>query len=129
MRRAIRPGVPWQPWAFSRQRRLSSPSSTKCSAQEWTCSRASHSQRSPEVTMQALVGLFVAISLSQAAPTATTGRITGRVTAVGANTPIAGARIMLFPAGRPIGPIGMPPQVTTDQDGRFVFDKLAPGEY
>jgi hypothetical protein len=79
--------------------------------------------------MQALVGLFVAISLSQAAPAATTGRIAGRVTVEGANTPIAGARIMLVPAGRPTGPIGMPPQATTDQDGRFVFDTLAPGEY
>jgi protocatechuate 3,4-dioxygenase beta subunit len=79
--------------------------------------------------MQALVGLFVAMSLSQAAPTAITGRIAGRVTVEGANTPIADARIMLFPAGPRTGPIGMPPQAITDQDGRFVFDKLAPGEY
>ena len=57
--------------------------------------------------MPSLVGLFLAISLSQAAPTATTGRIAGRVTVEGANTPIVGARVMLFPAGRPTGPIGI----------------------
>jgi protocatechuate 3,4-dioxygenase beta subunit len=79
--------------------------------------------------MQAIVGLFVAISLSQAVPAATTGRIAGRVTVEGTQMPIMGARIMLFPAGRPTGPVGMPPQTTTDQNGRFVFDMLAPGEY
>jgi protocatechuate 3,4-dioxygenase beta subunit len=78
--------------------------------------------------MQILVGLFVAIWLSQAAPAATTGRISGRVTTEGANTPIPGARIMLLPVGRPGGPISMP-QAATDQEGRFVFDGLPPGEY
>jgi hypothetical protein len=79
--------------------------------------------------MQALVGLVLAISVSQAAPAATTGGIAGRVTVAGSNTAIAGARVMLMPAGRPSGPIGVPPQTTTDQDGRFVFDGLAPGNY
>ena len=36
---------------------------------------------------------------------------------------------MLLPAAMPTGPFGMPPQAVTDQDGRFVFDKLAPGDY
>ena len=51
-----------------------------------------------------LGGLWLALSMSQAAPTtpaATTGRIAGRVTVEGANTPIAGARIMLMPGARP----------------------------
>jgi protocatechuate 3,4-dioxygenase beta subunit len=78
--------------------------------------------------MQGIVALSIAISLSQAAP-ATTGRIAGRVTVEGANTPISGARIILIPSGRPTGPIGMPPQAISDQEGRFVFDNLAPGEY
>ena len=84
-----------------------------------------------------LWGLFLALSTSQAAPSvsATTGRIAGRVTIEGANTPVAGTRIVLFPTARPtgpmgpMGPMGMPPQTLTDQDGRFVFDKLAPGSY
>ena len=79
--------------------------------------------------MQTLVGLFVALSLSQVAPAATTGRLAGRVTVEGAGTPIPGARVMLIPNGRPSGPFGMPPQATTDQEGRFAFERLAPGEY
>ena len=79
--------------------------------------------------MMSTVGLLVALSLSQAAGPAAAGRISGRVTAEGANTPIAGARIMLFPAGRPTGPFGMPPQALTDQNGRFVFEQVAAGDY
>ena len=47
----------------------------------------------------------------------------------GANTPVSGARVSLFPAGRPSGPIGPPPQAISDQDGRFVFDRVSPGTY
>jgi protocatechuate 3,4-dioxygenase beta subunit len=80
---------------------------------------------------------LLALSTSQAAPptAATTGRIAGRVTIEGANTPVAGARIVLVPTARPaapmgpMGPVRMSPQTLTDQDGRFVFDKLAPGSY
>jgi Carboxypeptidase regulatory-like domain len=70
-----------------------------------------------------------------AAPAAATGRIAGRVTVDGADTPVVNARIMLFPTVRPNGPKGpfgpmvTPTQALTDQDGRFVFDKLAPGSY
>jgi hypothetical protein len=46
----------------------------------------------------------------------------------GANTPISGARVMLVP-GRPMGPVGQPPMALTDQDGRFMFDRIAPGQY
>ena len=79
--------------------------------------------------MQFVVGLLLALSMDQAAAPAATGRVSGRVTVEGANTPVTGARIMLFPAGRAMGPMGMPPQALTDQDGRFVLDKLAPGDY
>jgi hypothetical protein len=78
--------------------------------------------------MISTVGLLVALTLSQAAAPAAAGRISGRVTAEGGNTPLAGARIMLFPAGRPTGPIGMS-QVLTDQSGRFVFEQVAAGDY
>jgi hypothetical protein len=94
-----------------------------------------------------LWGLLLALPMSQAAlsgqavPTApgvqptpgapgvTSGQIAGRVTVEGANTPVSGARIVLFPTIRPNGPIGPPTQTLTDQDGRFVFDKVAPGSY
>jgi hypothetical protein len=83
--------------------------------------------------MQAGVAVLWGLLLSQAAPTAaqapTTGRIAGRVTLEGVNTPIAGARVTLLSATRPTGPMGMPPQTLTDEDGRFVFARLAPGGY
>jgi protocatechuate 3,4-dioxygenase beta subunit len=83
--------------------------------------------------MQFVVGLLLALSMDQAAAPAATGRISGRVTAEGTNGPIAGARVMVFPMMRrgtpPTGPMAIPPQGLTDQDGRFVFNGLAPGEY
>ena len=81
------------------------------------------------------VVVLCGLLLSQAAaPPAATGRIAGRITADESNAPVAGARIMLFPAGRPGGPIaqgGMwrPLQAQTDEDGRFVFDKVEAGSY
>jgi protocatechuate 3,4-dioxygenase beta subunit len=83
--------------------------------------------------MQFVIGLLLALSIDQAAAPAATGRISGRVTAEGTNGPIAGARVMVFPMMRrgtpPTGPMAIPPEGLTDQDGRFVFNGLAPGEY
>jgi hypothetical protein len=83
--------------------------------------------------MLVIGSLLVALTLTQAAPAAEqTGRIAGRITAEGANTPVAGVRIILMPAARPTGPMGpmsMPPQALTDQDGRYVFDRIAAGSY
>jgi protocatechuate 3,4-dioxygenase beta subunit len=83
--------------------------------------------------MQFVVGLLLALSMDQAAAPVATGRISGRVTAEGTNAPIAGARVMVFPIMRrgtpPTGPMAIPPQGLTDQDGRFVLNRLAPGEY
>jgi protocatechuate 3,4-dioxygenase beta subunit len=75
-----------------------------------------------------VVSVFLALFINQAAAP-TTGGITGRIVADGTNAPIADARVLVFPAGRPTGPMGLPPQAITDQDGRFAFGKLAPGEY
>jgi protocatechuate 3,4-dioxygenase beta subunit len=89
--------------------------------------------------MLVICGLIVAVSAVQAAPTSeSAGRVNGRVTIEGTNTAVPGVRIMLFPAGRlmrpadrprPAGPMGPPPQAVTDQDGRFVFDRIFAGTY
>ena len=93
--------------------------------------------------MTLVLGLVIAVTLAQtpqpfqtsppqqAAPTA---RLAGRVTVEGTNVPLADARIILVFAPRrmpqrPMLPIGPPPQATTDQDGRFAFPRLRPGEY
>jgi protocatechuate 3,4-dioxygenase beta subunit len=76
--------------------------------------------------MLGVVTLSLALSLGQGAP-ASTGRVSGRVTG-DADAPVSGARVIVIPTARPTGPMGMPPQALTDQDGRFVF-LLAPGEY
>ena len=80
-----------------------------------------------------IAALLAALSFSQTPAPAATGRLAGRVTAEGTNAPIAGARVMVFPMMRATmpasGPVGMPPQAMTDQDGRFVFNSVAPGEY
>src|SRR5215204_3340031 len=92
--------------------------------------------------MQAAVVLLCGLILSQAAATstpATTGRIAGRIVADGANTPIAGARIVVLPTRMPRptagggsalgGMMWRPLQAQTDEDGRFVLDKVEPGSY
>jgi carboxypeptidase family protein len=79
-----------------------------------------------------VLALIVAISLGQTVPAAQPAgaRLAGRVTVEGTNAPLADARIVLVPAGRVmIQPFGPPPQTTTDQDGRFAFAGLRPGEY
>jgi protocatechuate 3,4-dioxygenase beta subunit len=80
-----------------------------------------------------IAALLAALSFSQTPAPAATGRLSGRVTAEGNNAPVAGARVMVFPMMRtampPSGPMAVPPQAMTDQDGRFVFNSVAPGEY
>ena len=79
--------------------------------------------------MLAIGSLLVALTFTQAVPAEQTGRISGRITVAGADIPIAGVRIILMPAARPSGPMGMPPQALTDQDGRYVFGRIAAGTY
>ena len=83
--------------------------------------------------MQLITGLLLALLIDQTAAPAATGRISGRVVAEGTNAPVAGARVMIFPMMRgqmpPTGPMPIPPQGMTDQDGRFAFNGVAPGEY
>jgi len=83
-----------------------------------------------------IFGLIVALSSQTPQTAESTGRIAGRVTVEGTNTAVAGVRIILIPAGplmrppRPAGqPLRPPPQAVTDQDGRFVFDRIFAGTY
>ena len=80
-----------------------------------------------------IAALLAALSFSQTPAPAATGRLSGRVTLEGTNAPVAGARVMVLTIMRaampPSGPMAVPPQVMTDQDGRFVFNSVAPGEY
>jgi hypothetical protein len=80
--------------------------------------------------MTASICLLLAVSFGQPPPPAAAGRVSGRITAEGANTAIAGARVMLFPAApRRMGAFTPPGEAITDQDGRFVVERLAAGEY
>ena len=75
--------------------------------------------------------LTVALAVGQAAISASdNGRLSGRVVLDGANTPIAGARVILMPSARPTGgPFRMPPAAITDSNGQFTFDSIPAGEY
>ena len=75
-----------------------------------------------------VLGWVLAAASLQPAP-ASTGAIQGRVLTDGSNAPIAGARVLLMPAGRPTGPMGPPPQATTGEDGAFAFARVTPGDY
>jgi hypothetical protein len=80
--------------------------------------------------MTGILGLLLALTVIQAQPQVAAGRISGRVTAEGASTPIAGARVMLYPAAPPrMGAFTPPGEALTDEDGRFVFVRVAAGEY
>ena len=57
------------------------------------------------------------------------GRVAGRVVLQGANAPVSGARVILVSTSRPVGPMDPPAQTTSDQDGRFSFDRVSPGTY
>ena len=85
--------------------------------------------------MAGALALTLMFSQAPQAP-ATTGAVSGRVTIEGSNTPVAGARIVLFPNG-PIGQRGSaprigpmrPPETLTGQDGRFAFPRIFAGPY
>jgi hypothetical protein len=80
--------------------------------------------------MTGIVGLLLALTVGQAQPQVAAARISGRVTAEGASTPIAGARVMLYPAAPPrMGVFTPPGEALTDEAGRFAFVRLAAGEY
>jgi hypothetical protein len=79
--------------------------------------------------------LAVAVLLAQAPAPAEVARVGGRVVAADNGAPLSDARVTLAPfvggrGPRPaVLPPGPPPQAITDQDGRFVFEGVAPGTY
>ena len=75
------------------------------------------------VTLSAVVGAFQAASSG--------ARVTGRIVDAGSGAPLVGARVTLVPAERPriAGPMGLPPQALTNQDGVYVFERIATGRY
>jgi len=98
--------------------------------------------------MTLVLGLVVAVTLAQTPqptqtpqtpppqPAAPTAHLAGRVTVEGTNAPLADARVFVMPMfargtppPRPMMPMGPPPEAITDQDGRFAFPRLRPGEY
>ena len=62
-------------------------------------------------------------------------RVSGRILEEGTNAPISSARVTILPQGPPRAASsppfrgGPPPQTTSDENGRYVFDGLAPGRY
>jgi hypothetical protein len=71
--------------------------------------------------------LAAVLAMAQGANPAQFGRVVGQI--VEQNTPIAGARINMLPAGRPAT---LPPpmfETTTDGEGRFALEYVPPGEY
>ena len=78
---------------------------------------------------------LVASSLAAQDATPAFGRITGRVVVSGTGAPIAGAQVTLVPIGPVTRPSGVPalggppPQRVSDEDGRFVFASVFPGQY
>ncbi|PWT81937.1 MAG: hypothetical protein C5B57_09555 [Blastocatellia bacterium] len=79
--------------------------------------------------------LAVAVVLAQAPAPTQAARIAGRVVAADSGAPLSDARVTLAPvvrgrgAGTAVLPPGPPPQAITDQNGRFVFEGVAPGTY
>ena len=73
--------------------------------------------------------LAAVLALAQGASPAAYGRVVGQIIEPGQNTPIAGARINMLPAGRPAT---LPPPIfetTTDAEGRFALEYVPPGAY
>lgn len=83
------------------------------------------------VLSAALVPQVVSQQAAQSAVAAQTGRLSGQVIEDGTSEPVGDARVILQPSTP--GPLpGVPPQmfaVSTDREGRFAFDAVAPGTY
>lgn len=73
-----------------------------------------------------LLGLISLLMLAPIVAQSRVGRIAGQVIDGTTKAPIANARVTLSAEGRPTL---TPPQVITDEDGRFAFEQLEPARY
>jgi protocatechuate 3,4-dioxygenase beta subunit len=55
--------------------------------------------------------------------------VTGQVLEAGTNTPVADAQVFVLLESQRSYPVGPPPTVGTDENGRYRFDSLTPGRY
>jgi hypothetical protein len=84
-----------------------------------------------EGAMSPLTLLALAFTLTQQIAVPQQAAVSGTVLEAGSNTPVAGASVTLMSFERRPQP-GRPPEplvATTDQNGRYRFDALAPGRY
>jgi Carboxypeptidase regulatory-like domain len=88
------------------------------------------------VAFASVLTVAVTVVLGQAPAPTQAARIAGRVVAADSGLPLPDARVTLAPfvvrrggAGPAVLQSGPPPQAITDQDGRFVFEGVAPGTY
>lgn len=83
--------------------------------------------------MPLLVALSLAGVLVQPSATpSSVATLSGRVVEDGSHAPVPGATVTLVPERRSPPPVSFPTpplQATTDQDGRYVFEGVAPGVY
>jgi carboxypeptidase family protein len=76
-----------------------------------------------------LAALAAAILAESGQPPARNGRLSGVVVEEGTNLPVSGATVAYVQVDEPLSPSGQPPEVRTDDDGRFAFDNVGPGRY
>ena len=80
-----------------------------------------------QIASVTLVGSLVAGQPPQAVTQMS--RVSGQVIEDGANTPVADARVFVVLDDGRAAPVGSPPEVLSDRDGRYQFDMLTPGRY
>jgi hypothetical protein len=80
-------------------------------------------------TMTAIGSLLITFWLAQAPVANQFGQISGYVTTTGSATPLSGVRVTLVPTSPSASPFTRPSQTITDQQGFYLFDRVAAGGY
>jgi hypothetical protein len=79
--------------------------------------------------MELLLAALAAAVVQSGQPPVQNGRLSGVVIEEGTNLPVSGATVAYIQADEPLSPSGQPPEVRTDDEGRFAFDNVRPGRY